>query len=181
MSTTPRVSSAIVDRPTDLSAALAHCPELAGSFRRLYGTMWTDGIVDQAIKETVRLRNARVTDCAFCKNVRFDGAIGAGLTEDQVDQIDDGYDASTLSERQKVVLRFTDAYLHDPGHVDAAITERLQALFTPAEIVELGLAVTMFLAMSKVLISLGTEPESMDVTVLPTPVAGARVRADGAA
>lgn len=169
MSTVPRVSSALADRPADLRSALAHVPELAAAFHHLYATMWSNGIVDQALKETVRMRNARVTDCGFCKNVRFDGARSAGLTEDQVSMIDDGFELSTLSERQKVALRFTDAFLHDPGRVDPVLRADLQRLFTDAEVVEIGLALTLFLGMAKVLISLGTEPEQMDVTVLPTP------------
>ena len=174
MSTTPRVASAVDGRPADFRSALAHTPAVAAAFHRLYGTMWSEGIVSQALKETARMRNARVTDCGFCKNVRFDGARAAGLTEDQVAQIDDGFETSTLSADQKLVLRWTDAMLHDPAHVDPALRTAMAARFEPAEIVELSLAVALFLGMSKVLISLGMEPEAMSTTVLPTP---ARARA----
>ena len=169
MSTVPRVPSAIPGQPATLGTALAHCPDLARAFRRLYGTLWSDGIVPQSIKETARMRNARVTDCGFCKNVRFDGATADGLDEAQVELIHDGYEDSALSDRQKVVLRWTDAYLTDPAHVDPALRADLAAHFDDAEIVELTLALAMFLGMAKVLISLGTEPEQMDVTVVPTP------------
>ena len=40
---------------------------------------------------------------------------------------------------------------------------------TPAQIAELGLGVTLFLALAKALITMGLEPEVMDRTVLPTP------------
>jgi len=169
MSTIPRVTSAVPGEPATLRSALAHCPDLAAAFHRLYGTMWTQGVLSQAIKETARMRNARVTDCAFCKNVRFAGARDAGLDEDQVSQIQDGYAESDLSEVQKHVLAFTDAYLKDPGNLDPALAAALANHFTPAEIVELTFALTMFLGMAKVLISLGTEPEQMDVLVVPTP------------
>jgi alkylhydroperoxidase family enzyme len=45
----------------------------------------------------------------------------------------------------------------------------LKAHFSDAEIVELALGVGLFLAMSKVLINLGLEPESMPTTLIPTP------------
>ena len=176
MSTIPRVSSAIDGQPANLGTALAHCPDLASGFRHLYGTMWNDGVVDMALKETVRMRNARVTDCGYCKKVRFDGARRAGLSEDQVGLIEDGFEASALSDRQKVALRFTDAYLLDPGNVDPTLVNDMRATFTDVEIVELGLALTMYMGMSKVLISLGTEPEQMDVTILPTPVPSSKPR-----
>jgi hypothetical protein len=38
-----------------------------------------------------------------------------------------------------------------------------------AQIAELGLGVTLFLALAKALITMGLEPEQMDRTVLPTP------------
>ena len=157
-----------------MRTALAHCPQLALAFHRLYGTLWSEGIVDQSVKETARMRNARITDCAFCKNVRFDGARADGLTEDMVDLIRDGYEDSPLSDRHKVVLRYTDAYLVDPGGRDRDLQERMTEMFSPAEIVELTLALAMFLGMAKVLISLGTEPESMDTLVIPTPAVGGR-------
>ena len=44
---------------------LAHAPEVLHAFLGLYGRLWRDGGVDQATKEVVRLRNARVTDCGY--------------------------------------------------------------------------------------------------------------------
>jgi hypothetical protein len=45
----------------------------------------------------------------------------------------------------------------------------LEAHFSREEIAEIALGVSLFLGMSKVLIVLGLEPESMPITVLPTP------------
>ena len=42
-----------------------HDPELFASFNVLYGTLWTDGAVDQATKEVGRLRNANLVDCGI--------------------------------------------------------------------------------------------------------------------
>jgi hypothetical protein len=41
--------------------------------------------------------------------------------------------------------------------------------YSQEEIAELALGVGLFMGMSKVLITLGLEPEEMDTTVLPTP------------
>ncbi|MEO5899948.1 MAG: carboxymuconolactone decarboxylase family protein [Ilumatobacteraceae bacterium] len=174
MSSTPRVPSAVPGEPATFASVFAHRPDLARPFGRLYATLWSDGIVSQALKETARMRNARVTDCGFCKRVRFAGAREAGLDEDMVAQIVDGYEASGLSAEQKLVLRFTDAFLDPPHTADAALAAEMSAMFSPAEVVELGLALAMFLGMAKVLISLGTEPEQMDTTILPTPALAGR-------
>ena len=44
---------------------LAHAPDVLRAFLGLYGRLWRDGVVDQATKEVVRLRNARITDCGY--------------------------------------------------------------------------------------------------------------------
>jgi len=174
MSTTPRVPSAVAGQPATFTTVFAHRPDLAAAFGRLYGTLWSEGVVSQALKETARMRNARVTDCGFCKKVRFAGARDAGLDEDMVAQIVDGYESSDLSDAHKLVLRFTDAFLDPPHTADAVLAAEMSAAFSPAEIVELGLALAMFLGMAKVLISLGTEPEQMDTTIVPTPALAGR-------
>ena len=60
MSTTPRV-------PTEGkgSGMFAGNPELGRAFGQLYGVFWREGALDSRVKETVRIRNARVTDCGY--------------------------------------------------------------------------------------------------------------------
>jgi alkylhydroperoxidase family enzyme len=100
--------------------------------------------------------------------VRFAVAKQDGLTEDLVDQIRDGYEASELPTRHQRALRLADALLHlQPlSQEDRA---EVQAEFTDAEIVELGIGLALFHGFSKVLIASGAEPDQMETTVLPTP------------
>lgn len=42
-----------------------HVPEAGQAFGELYGTFWRNGRLDQRLKEVVRLRNARLTDCGY--------------------------------------------------------------------------------------------------------------------
>ncbi|MEL6893588.1 MAG: hypothetical protein AAFP84_18495 [Actinomycetota bacterium] len=65
MSTVPRLPSAVENRPANMSTLLAHQPELARAFGELYARFWSHGEVDHPTKETVRIRNARVTDCGY--------------------------------------------------------------------------------------------------------------------
>ena len=105
-------------------SALGHQPETLLAFLKLYGTLWSHGIVDQATKELARIRNARTVDCTICKSIRFDGARKEGLTEALVDQIRDGFETSELSPRQKAVLRWTDTFLSGEPEPDAAQRQR---------------------------------------------------------
>ncbi len=170
MSTTPRVSSAIPGEPAHFGSVLAHQPAISESFFALYGRFWGSDVLSARIKEVARMRNARVTECGFCRNVRFDKAVAQGLGEEVVDDITDGYQTSAkLTDTEKAALKFTDALIHDPDLLTDDAKAALQRHLTPAQIAELGLGVTLFLALAKALITMGLEPEVMDRTVLPTP------------
>jgi len=101
--------------------------------------------------------------------VRFAGARAEGLDESGVRSIADGYETSALGEAEIAALGLTDALIGPPRSLTDAEKEALRAHFDDAQIVELSLGVGLFLALSKALIALGMEPESMPVSVLPTP------------
>ena len=131
-----------ISPPAGRTTFLDHRPELFAAFGRFYGTLWTDGVLDQPTKEVARLRNARVTGCGICRNLRFAGARDGGLGEDLVALIDDAHAESELPERFKTALRFVDVLLGPaPGEVDAALADELQRTFGVPELVELALGV----------------------------------------
>jgi alkylhydroperoxidase family enzyme len=124
--------------------------------------------VDEPTKEVGRLRNARVTGCGICKNLRFIGAREAGLTEELVERIDDLYNDRELPERWKLAIRYTDALIHSPGEVDAELQRALLAQFSPSEIVELTATIAAAIAFSKAAVAFGA-PAEMPVLQVPTP------------
>ncbi|HET9078451.1 MAG TPA: carboxymuconolactone decarboxylase family protein [Acidimicrobiales bacterium] len=164
MSTTPRIAA------RTLRDALALQPDVFEAFWDLYGTLWMDGRVDHATKEVARLRNARVTDCGYCKRVRFSVARQQGLAEDHAALVDDGYATSALSERHKAAIRLADRFLAIPGRPPGATAPGCgESVLSPEEEVELGVALAMFMGFAKMLITLGLEPDDMPVTVVATP------------
>ena len=66
-------------------------------------------------------------------------------------------------------MQLTDDIIGLPGRLTDEQKARLKSCFTPEEMAELGLGIGLFLGMSKVLITLGLEPEEMQTSVLPTP------------
>jgi len=173
MSTTPRLPSppAPAGGASDAinRSVLAYQPELLRAFVRVYGTLWSHGVVDQATKEVARLRNARTTDCRYCRNVRFAGARAAGLSEGLAAQIAEGFEESELSEHHKAVIRYADVFLTDPTRLGDAQRAEMLRCFTPSQIVELTAGLALFMGFSKIAVVLGQEPEQMPTTVVPTP------------
>jgi hypothetical protein len=65
MSTNPRMPSAIDGKAPSIRTVMAHSSAVRQAFDTMYATLWSHGTVDVDVKELVRLRNARVTDCGL--------------------------------------------------------------------------------------------------------------------
>ena len=47
------------------ASALAHQPAALAAFMKLYGTLWSRGLLDHGAREMARIRSARTVDCGF--------------------------------------------------------------------------------------------------------------------
>ncbi len=47
------------------ASVLAHQPEALAAFMKLYGTLWSRGLLSHSSKEMARIRSARALDCGF--------------------------------------------------------------------------------------------------------------------
>lgn len=172
MSTTPRINVVDYDGGTyDARHFLGHHPELLAAFDDLYTAMWSGGTVGHPTKEVCRLRNARMTDCGVCRQVRFSVARDQGLTEDLVELIADDFEDSDLDPLFKAVIRWTDDYLLTPAHPRVDVREEVQAALGVDGEAELACAMAIFRAFGKSLIALGLEPEpgQLPVSIVLTP------------
>lgn len=80
----------------------------------------------------------------------------------------DGYE-SVVAPKEAAALALTDALIGDPDALAPAVREALLNHFDDGELAELALGVGLFFGLSKVLVALGLEPESMPTTILPAP------------
>lgn len=101
--------------------------------------------------------------------MRFAVARQAGLTEERAGLVADGWEESALAPREKAALAFADAFLGPAGPMPSAVAARVAAHFEPAAVVELGVALALFLGFSKIQIALASAPVTMPTTVVPTP------------
>ncbi len=155
-------------------SALGHQPETLAAFQATYAQLWSRGVVDPALKELARLRNARVTGCNICRNLRFAVAEQALVPEDEVEQIRDGHAESALSSAQKAVLAWADLFLGlpgglpEPGEAPVEAAE-LEKHFDPAQIVELTATLALCMGFSKIAVALGPIPDQMPTLLSPMP------------
>ena len=142
-------------------SALGLVPETLEPYMALNRLVWEAGPLDAAEIEVARLRNAHTVNCVFCRNVRYDIAIAAGLDEAQVAMIDADYEGSALDTRKKAIIAFVDKYYSDPGGMADTLRDRMQALFSAAELAHLSLAVAHFSGFSRCAVALGGMPDEL--------------------
>lgn len=150
-------------------SALGLVPETLDHYMALNRRIWESGPLGPAEIEIARLRNARKVNCVFCKSVRYDIARADGLSEDKVAKIEDDYRESDLSDREKLILAFTDQFLNDPGGLTEALKAQLKAVFRADELVHLSLVVAHFSGFSRCAVSLGGMPEELPIMEISIP------------
>ncbi|WP_082966412.1 carboxymuconolactone decarboxylase family protein [Mycolicibacter sinensis] len=112
--------------------------------------------LDAVTSEVVRLRGAAQHNCRLCKSLRETTALDAGGSESLYEQIERFEDSRVLSEPQKAALRYVDALIWTPAHIDAEVAAGVRRHFTDEQAVELTLDV-MRNAGNKIAVSLGAD------------------------
>lgn len=152
-------------------SALGLVPETLAAYIPLSRAVWLNGPLSPALLEMVRLRNARKVNCVFCKSTRYDIARDAGLNEEKVALIQDGYEDSGLSQREKLLLAYTDQYLDNPAGMSDALRAELAAEFSAEELVHLSLGLLLFNTFSRFAVAMGGMPDSVPIMEMSLPAA----------
>ncbi|MFL6159765.1 MAG: carboxymuconolactone decarboxylase family protein [Marmoricola sp.] len=111
--------------------------------------------LDPTTTELVRLRGARLHDCAVCKSRRSQDAIDAGADESAFAAVDD-WASSDLSPTVKAALGLTDALILTPYAVPADVVAAARAELNDEQVVEVVLDV-MRNAANKIAVALGAD------------------------
>ena len=150
-------------------SALGLVPETLERYVAMSLSLWADGPLTPADLEIARLRNARKVNCVFCRSVRYDIAKADGLTEQKVEQINDNFQSSNLSAREKLIIEYTDQYLNDPAAISDSLKTRFCAMFNEAERIHLSLAIVLFNCFSRCAVALGGMPDELPVMEISVP------------
>jgi len=110
--------------------------------------------LDALTSEVVRLRGAAQHNCRLCKSLRETTALGAGGSETLYGDIEQFEASAQLTDRHKAALRYVDALIWSPAHIERGIAEEVRGHFSDAESAELTLDV-MRNASNKVAVALG--------------------------
>src|SRR5262249_2856084 len=118
----------------------AHSPLTLETFVPFYKTLMTKGTLDGKLRELAYLKASFINGCAYCAASHKGTGMKLGLTEEQLQGIDN-YESSTLfSPVERAVLRYAEELTRNVKTSDESMKE-LKKHLTEAQIVELNLTI----------------------------------------
>jgi alkylhydroperoxidase family enzyme len=97
--------------------------------------------LDPVTTEVVRLRGAVAHNCRLCKSLRDSAALDSGGSESLYGDIERYEDSRSLSDGHKAALRYADALIWSPSHIEPAVAADVLQHFSPVQARELTLDV----------------------------------------
>lgn len=136
--------------------AIANRPGMFSTYLPFLRTVAGPGELRQDIKELTAVRTAVLNRCRYTASHRCASAKSRGSTDEQLTAVAEG-DFSEFDEALRVALELSDQVSaiaavplsESETGVDAALLERAQALFNPAELVELTMGIAIWNALCR--------------------------------
>jgi len=123
---------------------------------RFYAGIFFGGNVDQRYKQLARLKLSLLHGCRTCNKQNVPGALQAGITQAQVDAMED-FESGPFTEAEKAVIAYADevALTNAAGRMSHELYARLRQHFSDADLLELGTVMAIISGMAKLSFVLG--------------------------
>ena len=155
------------DLDTDMQAQLYNATQLTGdaTFIEVFGNnpkvfnwyiddfyqkLFYSGRIETTLVELIRLRLANIHGCAFCNKGDSVHALEAGISQQQIDSLDDPKEP-LFSKREILALELanTMALTNLKGQLSEELYKELSAEFKDSEIIEIGLIMAVLVGVTK--------------------------------
>jgi uncharacterized peroxidase-related enzyme len=121
--------------------ALAQSPPVLSGFVALDGAQ-AQMELDPALREIAYLRASELNGCDYCRSYHHGFARRAGVTERQVNELDQAAHSDAFDARQRAVLRYAEA-LTRRATADPALIADLKAFLSDRALVELTATIAL--------------------------------------
>jgi uncharacterized peroxidase-related enzyme len=98
------------------------------------------GALDPKLRELAYLKSSQVNRCRYCLHYHKMGATKAGLSQAQIEGLENYENNSSYSDLEKAVLRFTEQWTVK-GRAEPAVLTQLSKSLSPAQLVTLAATV----------------------------------------
>lgn len=140
----------LTGEPAFVEAFAANPAMLDFVMNRFYAGIFFGGQVDQRYKQLARLKLSLLHGCRTCNKQNVPGALAAGISQAQVDAMDD-FESGPFTDAEKAVIAYASevALTNADGRMTPALHARLARHFSQAEILELGVVMAVISGMAK--------------------------------
>jgi uncharacterized peroxidase-related enzyme len=144
---------------------LAHRPSIASNLVTLYLGFSEDSVVERRLLELAIMTVSHLNRCQYCVTHHAPLSLEFGLTQEQLDALEqDQWAASPLfSQAEKLIIAYATHITQDARRVPDDLFETLRATFSEAQIVELTVRIGMcsFFNRFNDALRLDIEPQAM--------------------
>ena len=140
----------LTEEPTFVEVFASNPAMLEFVMERFYAGVFFGGQVEQRYKQLARLKLSLLHGCRTCNRQNVPGALAAGVTQAQVNAMDN-FESGPFTDADKAVLAYAEqvALTNKDGRMTPALHARLRAHFSEADILELGVAMAVISGMAK--------------------------------
>lgn len=142
----------------NLYLTIGNAPEMLQAWMGFTWPLRHDASSPRGLRELVIMRVAQSTKCAYMWAHHWLMAIDGGLSPAQLELLADWPSSEVFSDLQKSVLRYTDEVIGGQG-VEETTFRAIQEAFSAREIIELTLAATFYLNLSRLALALNIDIE----------------------
>lgn len=136
-------------------------PDMGSAVNRLVDAAYNKSILPVRVREGARMRIAQLNDCPVCLSFRAASVKVQGVTEDFYAHVADHETSAGYSDREALAIAYAERFALDHQAIDDAFFDRLRAVFTDAEILDLTICLATFLGLGRLLRVLGIDDTSL--------------------
>jgi uncharacterized peroxidase-related enzyme len=114
---------------------MAHAPDVLQATLALNQAIQED--LDPKLRELAYLKASQVNNCKYCLHYHTGAARKAGVSDVQVQTIEDYEQSSAYSDLEKLVIRFAEQWSQQ-GKVDASVVTALSKALSPSQMMVLA-------------------------------------------
>jgi uncharacterized peroxidase-related enzyme len=136
----------------------AHSPMTLETFMPFYKTLMTKASLDGKLRELAYVKTSMINGCAYCAGPHRTVGLKLGVTEQQLQELENFESSSLFSATEKAVLRYAEELTRHVKTSDESMKE-LKKHLDEAQIVDLTLTIGVANLTNRFNVSLGTDPD----------------------
>ena len=134
--------------PLDLLYQLS--PGMGDAALKFRAVVYANHGLSERMFEACRMRVAQINGCPICLATRRPESTNAGVTEDIYSEVTNYRTSSLFDAREKLAIEYTEKFMLDHHSLSDDFFDRLHALFTDEEIMNLTIVIARHMAFGRI-------------------------------